>query len=170
LRDEATFSIRYQPRGHADPVVTTLLDVLAATPDFNQRPVAAAMLKELTKPNAPGLCVSCHSVEKSASGEFVVNWRANDRTTEPRGFTKFSHGPHLLLPQLADCTHCHAIDDSATTATSYTDVDPKRFASDFVAISKRQCVECHTAKAAGDRCQSCHNYHVESVGLSLRER
>ena len=25
-------------------------------------------------------------------------------TNEPRGFTKFSHGPHLTLPQLADCT------------------------------------------------------------------
>jgi hypothetical protein len=176
FRDEATFAIRYQPRGHADPVLTTLLNLLAATPELNERPVAAAMLKELTKPNAPGLCVSCHSVEKSAASQLVVNWQAYDRSTEPRGFTKFSHSPHLLLPQLADCTHCHAIDNAAATTVAYTDTDPKRFVSDFAPISKRQCTECHTAKAAGDKCQSCHNYHVESdqfriadFGLRIKE-
>jgi hypothetical protein len=163
FRDDSTFAVRYRPRGHADPAFTALLNVIAATPDVSQRPVAAAMLKELTKPSEPGLCVSCHSLEKSAAGELMVNWRSYDRSKEPRGFTKFSHSPHLLLPQLADCTHCHAIDDAAANAAAYTDVDPRRFASDFVAISKRQCVECHTAKAAGDRCQSCHNYHVQSA-------
>ena len=93
----------------------------------------------------------------------AINWRAYDRTTEPRGFTKFAHGPHLTLPQLADCTSCHAIDDAANTAVSYTDLNPHRFVSEFKPMSKLQCAECHTATAAGDRCQSCHNYHVETV-------
>jgi hypothetical protein len=136
--------------------------MLVETPDLNQRPIAAAALKELSKPTAAGLCVTCHSIERSAANSLVINWRAFDRSAEPRGFTKFSHGPHLLLPQLTDCTHCHAIDDGAAKAAAYTDVDPKRFASDFVAISKRQCTQCHTTNAAGDRCQSCHNYHVEA--------
>jgi hypothetical protein len=93
----------------------------------------------------------------------VINWRAYDRTVEPRGFTKFSHGPHLLLPQFADCTRCHAIDRAASAATTYTDLDPGRFVGDFAPMSKRQCAECHTAKAAGDACQKCHNYHVETA-------
>jgi hypothetical protein len=64
------------------------------------------------------------------------------------------------LPQLADCTHCHAIDGKTQDAT-YTDLDAARFVSDFVPISKPQCTECHTAQAAGNACQQCHNYHVE---------
>jgi hypothetical protein len=96
----------------------------------------------------------------------VINWRSYDRTVEPRGFTKFSHGPHLLLPQLADCTSCHAIDHGASSTTMYTDLDPARFVGDFAPISKRQCAECHTAKAAGDACQQCHNYHLEAAPQS----
>ncbi len=168
LRDETSLSVRYRPKGHADPVFATWLNVLAETPDLNQRPIAAAAFKELSKPTAPGLCVSCHSVERSAANELVVNWRSYDRTIELRGFTKFSHGPHLLLPQLADCTHCHSIDSAAGTAAVYADVVPTQFVSDFAPLSKRQCIECHTARAAGDRCQSCHNYHVEGSGFGVQ--
>jgi hypothetical protein len=164
--DEPSLSIRYKPGAHADPVLATWLSVLAEAADLNQRPVAAAMFKELSKANAPGLCSSCHSVERTAENKLAINWRTHDRTAEPRGFTKFSHGPHLLLSQLADCTHCHAIDGAASAATAYTDSNPARFVSDFAPISKRQCVECHTAKAAGDACQQCHNYHVEAVSQS----
>jgi hypothetical protein len=162
-RDEGSLAIRYRPSAHADPVLASWLTVLAETPDLNQRPVPAAMFKELSKANSPGLCASCHSLERNAQNQLTINWRTYDRTAESRGFTKFSHGPHLLLPQLADCTHCHAIDSKAGAATAYTDVDPARFVSDFAAISKRQCTECHTAKAAGDACQQCHNYHVETA-------
>jgi hypothetical protein len=128
------------------------------------------MFKELSKANSPGLCASCHSVEQNARKQLVINWRTYDRTAEPRGFTKFSHGPHLLLPQLADCTHCHAIDDKASSATAYAGLNPARFVGDFGPISKRQCTECHTAKAAGNACQQCHNYHVETVSpLRIKE-
>jgi hypothetical protein len=163
FRDGTSFSIRYRPSAHADPILATWINVLAETPDLDQRPVAAAMSKELSKANAVGLCASCHSVERTVHNSTLINWRAYDRTVEPRGFTKFSHGPHLLLPQLADCTHCHAIDRAASTTTGYTDLDPTRFVADFAPISKRQCAECHTAKAAGDACQQCHNYHVEAA-------
>jgi hypothetical protein len=162
-----SFSIRYRPSAHADPVLATWLNVLAETPDLQSRPVAAAMFKELTKPTASGLCISCHSVERTQTG-LTFNWRAYDRTKDLRGFTKFSHKPHLLLSNLSDCTHCHAIDPAAATA-SYRGYDATPFASDFLPLSKRQCIECHTAKAAGNACQQCHNYHVESDSrLSLK--
>ncbi len=137
--DEGSFSIRYRPTAHADPVLATWLDVLADAPALNEHPVAAAMFKDLSKPTAPGLCASCHSVERTAADSLVVNWRANDRTSEPRGFTKFSHGPHLLIPQLADCTHCHAIDSKAAATTAYTDLNPAQFVSDFAPLAKQQC-------------------------------
>jgi hypothetical protein len=162
-RDDASLSIRYRPAAHADPVLASWLELLATSPDLDSRPVAKAMLKELSKTTAPGLCVSCHSVEQSERGELTINWRAYDRTSEPRGFTNFSHGPHLTLPQLADCTSCHVIDGAANTAASYTDLNPQRFVSEFKPLAKQQCAACHTKAAAGDRCQSCHNYHVEAA-------
>ncbi|HVT28156.1 MAG TPA: hypothetical protein VHE81_09080, partial [Lacipirellulaceae bacterium] len=68
FRDSASFSIRYRPSAHADPVLAAWLNVLAETPHLDQRPIASAMLKELSKQTAPGLCVSCHSIEQSGSG------------------------------------------------------------------------------------------------------
>ncbi|HEX5470645.1 MAG TPA: hypothetical protein VFW73_02105, partial [Lacipirellulaceae bacterium] len=163
FRDDASFSIRYRPSAHADPVLTAWLNVLSETPDINQRPLIAAMFKQLSKQTSPGLCASCHSVEQSQSGKLVINWRAYNRTNELRGFTKFSHSPHLVLPELADCIHCHSIDATADSANAYADLNPSHFVSDFSPISKRQCVECHTTKAAGNACQMCHNYHVQTV-------
>lgn len=162
-RDDETLSLRYAPVSHADPVLASWLEVLAKTTQLESRPVPSAMFKELSKATAPGLCASCHSAEQSARGEYVVNWQAHDRANESRGFTKFTHGPHLTMPQLADCTSCHAIDDAAKTAVAYTDLDPHRFVSEFKPMSKQRCAECHTKSLAGDSCQSCHNYHVETA-------
>jgi hypothetical protein len=162
-RDEPSFSIRYRPSAHADPVLATWLNVLANTPDSSRGGIVAAMFKELSKTNAPGLCASCHSVEQVLPNRIAINWRATDRGTEPRGFTKFSHQPHRLLPQLSDCTYCHTIDPKAAGSTIYTGRNSATFASDFKPIVKQACATCHTAQAAGDQCQKCHNYHVERV-------
>jgi hypothetical protein len=162
-RDDATFSVRYRPSVHADPVLASWLELLTNTPHLESRPVAAAMLQEFGKATAPGLCASCHSREQGADGKLTFNWRASDPLTEPRGFTKFSHRPHLILPQLENCTSCHQIDAKASTTASYANSNPQQFASEFKPISKQQCAACHTKTAAGDACQSCHNYHVESV-------
>jgi hypothetical protein len=166
--DDATFAIRYTPAAHADPVLTAWLKLLAGTPNVSEKPIAASMFKELAKATAPGLCISCHSVEQADGGTLTINWRGFDRSREPRSFTRFSHGPHVLLPQLADCTTCHAIDSAADTTASYADLNPRHFTSEFKTVSKRQCAECHTRTASGDRCQSCHNYHVDGASLGAR--
>jgi hypothetical protein len=167
FRDDAAFAIRYRPAAHADPVLTSWLEIVASTPELAQQPLALSAFKELSSQTAPGLCITCHSVDQIESGHLAINWQALDRTSEPRGFTKFSHGPHLVLPQLGDCTQCHAIDSRVTATATHAGWDPHRFASEFLPMSKNECAECHTATAAGDRCQSCHNYHVESSGLRV---
>jgi hypothetical protein len=161
--DDASFAIRYRPAVHADPVLASWLELLTNTPHLESKPVASAMLKELSKATAPGLCASCHSVERSESGKVTINWHANDRSAERRGFTKFSHGSHLVLPQLEHCTSCHMVNSTASTGASYANLNPQQFVSDFKPLTKQQCAECHTQAAAGDACQSCHNYHVEAV-------
>jgi hypothetical protein len=163
LRDDATMSIRYRPAAHADPILGSWLKLLAAMPDLARQPVALAMFKELSNPTTPGLCASCHSVEQAADGRLTINWRASDRTTDGRRLTKFSHGAHLMLPQLADCAHCHTIDNTRSVDDAYVGWNPQQFSSEFAPLTKRQCADCHTAKAAGDRCQQCHNYHVDGI-------
>jgi hypothetical protein len=160
--DNSRLSVAYRPAAHADPVLSGCLELLAATPDLAERPLALAMFKELSSAVAPGLCASCHSIEQ-ADEKIAISWTAYDRTGAPRGLTKFSHGPHLVLPQLADCSHCHSIDATQATEVGDSTWDPHSHVSDFAPLSKRQCVECHTAKAAGDACQKCHNYHAEVV-------
>jgi nitrate/TMAO reductase-like tetraheme cytochrome c subunit len=161
--DDATFTIRYRLAAHADPVLASWLNLIVSTPKFDERPLLAAVAKELMKPTAPGLCASCHSVERSSDSTLAINWLPYDRTTAGRTFTKFSHGPHLRLPQLTDCIACHTLDPQANTTASYADENPHRFASEFQPMSKQKCAECHIAAAAGDSCQSCHRYHVDGV-------
>jgi hypothetical protein len=161
--DETTLSIRYRPAAHNDPVLTSLHTLLVEPSDAVERPIVAAMRSELNKPTAPGLCASCHSVESRPVGGSTINWRAANPSGQPRTFTKFSHGPHIILPQMADCSHCHTFDPAANTAASYAGLNPNMFVSEFLPLSKSQCVECHTPRAAGDNCQKCHNYHVEQV-------
>jgi hypothetical protein len=165
FRDDATWSIRYRPAGHADGVLTSWLSTLAMALELDDRPVAREALAELTRPTAPGLCASCHSVDRMPTEPAAIHWFAADRSSAPKAFTKFNHAPHLLLPELADCTACHSVNASSDTSQSYAGFDPHAFTSDFHPMEKQHCATCHTTTAAGDRCQMCHNYHVGG-GLS----
>jgi hypothetical protein len=159
-RNDSTFAIEYQPAGHADPVFTSWINMMVKQAGASNDELLNTLLTEISQPTAAGQCISCHSIEQTDSG-LVVNWRALESGDKRRDFTRFSHGPHLIQPQLRDCTHCHQIDTAANTSISYAAHDPHSFVSDFRPISKGQCAECHTPQAAGDRCQSCHHYHVE---------
>jgi len=168
-RDDAKLTIRYQPTGHADQILTVWLTLLADIAESDSQPVARSVLKEMAKPTAPGLCASCHGVAQSAAGQLTVHWQPSDRTKSPRPFTKFSHRPHVLLPELTDCTACHTVDEKKGASKPYALGDAAAFVSDFRPMTKQSCATCHSAKAAGDNCQKCHNYHVgvESLGLSV---
>jgi hypothetical protein len=161
FRDDATLSIRYRPSAHADPVLASWLQLVARA-GLSTQPILDAAFRELADPAAPGLCVSCHSIEQEPGGTLAVNWRSYDRRSESRPFTKFSHGPHLVLPQLADCPACHEVVSTADTGASpYIQLDPHQHVREFNMMPRHKCAECHTMAAAGDRCQSCHSYHVD---------
>ena len=83
------------------------------------------MLKDLSRATAPGLCATCHSIDRLPTGRLLVHWQPSDRSAAPRGFTKFSHGPHVLLPELADCAACHTIHPTADSSKSYANWDPR---------------------------------------------
>jgi hypothetical protein len=168
--DNASLSIRYQPTGHADSVLTAWLEAIVAEPDSALR---AALLDGFTGPGAPGRCTTCHSIERAASpsaatagssssaNTLTINWHALDRRQQPRGFTRFTHAPHLLPIELRDCNACHAINELADTSASYSGHNAASFVSDFHPVDKATCAACHKRTAVGEDCTQCHNYHVE---------
>ena len=162
--DGPSMSLRYRPTGHDDPFLRAWIDFIVALPDTHSN-LREACLAEFTRPGAPGSCFTCHSMDRDTAGKPTVHWSGRDRLAEPRGFTYFSHRPHLLQPELADCTHCHKIDPSADLKTAYTEGDPHNFVSEFFALSKSACTECHRPQAAGDHCTQCHNYHISPLAL-----
>ena len=157
--ENRNLSIRYQPTGHADPVLTAWINAAAALRDI---PLRDALLAELAGPNSPGRCASCHSVDQQSDGTVRVHWQPSDRRESPRRFTHFSHTPHLLQAELRNCTTCHQMDSQAPTSANYTGRNPTTFVRDFQPIPKATCASCHTKNIAGDNCTQCHHYHVQS--------
>jgi hypothetical protein len=156
--DADSLSIRYQPRGHADPLLRAWFDAIVALDDA---PLRDALLADFTGPAAPGRCTTCHSVEQTSGGKLAINWHANNPREALRSFTKFSHAPHLLPIELRDCTACHALAPMPTADANYTGFNPAVHTSDFHPVSKAMCATCHTRGAVGDSCTQCHNYHVQ---------
>ncbi|TWT87473.1 hypothetical protein Mal64_30120 [Pseudobythopirellula maris] len=162
--DRRGLALKYRPTGHADPMLRAWLDTIAALPDEHAA-LRDAALAELAGPTSPGGCATCHSLEQRPGGRLALNWLGRDRTTEPRGFTHFSHRPHVVQPELEDCTACHQVDAAAASATDYASLHPAQFVTQFAPLGKQACVSCHQPHLAGDSCTQCHHYHVEGLGV-----
>lgn len=158
--DDERLELLYRPTGHDDPLVRAWLDAIVTLPE-EYADVRDACLAEFRRPGAPGMCFECHSIDQTSTG-LAINWSGRDRLNEPRGFTKFSHRPHLVQPELANCTHCHRINATADPGSAYASFDASRPASEFAALSKTACIQCHKPQAASESCTQCHNYHVQS--------
>ncbi|WP_146574526.1 hypothetical protein [Botrimarina hoheduenensis] len=158
--DHQSHTLAYHPTGHDDPLVRAWIDLAIRLPE-EQADLRDTVLSEWQRPGAPGGCFECHRIETTPTG-LAVNWQGRQRLTEPRGFTRFSHRPHLLQPKLADCTHCHQTNAQRAALVSNGGSASTPSAGDFVVLSKSACVECHQPHAAGDSCTQCHNYHVAS--------
>ncbi len=166
--DDEQLTLGYRPSGHDDPLIRSWLDAIVSLPD-DQAELRDACLAEFTRPGAPGGCFECHSLETGPDNRLTINWRGRDRLDEPRGFTRFSHRPHLVQPELFDCSHCHQIDPTAELSTSCSGMDPSQFTSEFVPVRKNDCTSCHRPHAAGDSCTQCHNYHIEAPRSDLAD-
>lgn len=162
VRDDTTFNLRYQPAGHDDLLPATWISLLAEATRGSQSKLAEALLIEMMKPTAPGMCGSCHSVDHNPAGGLTVNWLAK-QDSDGRGFTKFSHAPHVLQTQLADCSSCHRFTEATDVMATYAQANPTEFATGFHDATKQDCATCHKSGAAGDSCTQCHNYHIRDA-------
>lgn len=161
-RDDLTFSISYRPKGHADPVAKAWSDlagrVAFADVDLHAKPLFQAM----TSLTGTGLCRTCHTVDRMTDETFSFNWSPEYRDPTIRSFTKFSHGPHLVLPTLRDCRQCHQLNDRLSNHEEFLNFDASQASSNFNPIIKSNCSSCHSEGRTENSCTQCHNYHIGS--------
>ena len=89
--------------------------------------------------------------------------------------TAFVHRPHFSIDDPRTCGACHDLSrrsfDAAKEAFEvlYADSNPRgHLSANFEDMTVDLCASCHTSRQAGDRCTSCHNYHIgEFVPLLL---
>jgi hypothetical protein len=141
--DQRRIAIVYVPNGHSDSTVKAWLTAAATMPSENH-------FSEMLAPKSIGACTECHKLSQDANvGALSLSdlrlWRAEESDPAERKFTRFNHVPHLTLPQLTNCTSCHAVQENGH----------------FKALQMQNCLECHTKQGAGDHCTQCHNYHIK---------
>jgi hypothetical protein len=160
LRNDETYSLRYLPTGHDDAFATAWINLLAEATRGPRSTTAEKLLNEIMKSTAPGMCGSCHSVDRHPAGGLAVNWVAKEPRTE-RIFTFFSHAPHVLQAGPTECASCHRYAENADVMATYAQENPTSFVAGFHSLTKQDCASCHHSGAAGDSCTQCHRYHVE---------
>ncbi|MDB6115334.1 MAG: hypothetical protein JWQ62_2279 [Lacunisphaera sp.] len=164
-RQDETYTINYRPGGHADSFLTAWLEGTAG----NQAPAAQAIFVQLSGDRAPGVCMKCHTVDRSGPA-IAVNWHAARPSADVRPFTTFKHDAHFSLMGAQGCSTCHTLDAKADYAGGFgANRDPAVFHSNFAPMSKNICAACHQPARAGDNCLECHNYHTgETKNLRVR--
>jgi hypothetical protein len=163
--DDADFSIRYRPKGHAGDFMRAWLDRSADPTPTASAESLHAIFASLTDRSGPGRCTKCHGVEKTESGD-KIDWLARRETPNEHPFTKFAHAPHFSLLGDKGCQTCHVLNEKAEVGRGFVhanlslNTDPGAFESSFSSMNKATCAACHIQKAAGDSCLTCHNYHI----------
>ena len=159
-RSDVQFVIGYRPAEHADPLVRAWSDFVAANANADTALATRSLFDALTSATSAGNCRSCHTVDRLGNNAFAFRWDATTRDASAREFTKFSHRPHLTLPQLQDCQHCHQLDVTKSLVGAFEGFDGLAGVSNFVAVTKADCAACHQAGSSDNGCMQCHNYHV----------
>ncbi len=156
-RTDDDYTLYYRPGGHADPFMQAWLDAAGS----KDTPECQSILRTLANPQAAGLCIKCHSVDSAPQGRQIVQWRSASSSLRSHPATKFSHTAHFSLLNERGCQTCHMLDPPADTAANYSlgAATPGIFRSNFQALAKSTCADCHQSGLAPDSCQLCHNYH-----------
>jgi hypothetical protein len=170
------YALAYRPKGHNDDVYRFWAE-LAITARNQNNAFAAPLLSHLSSKDTAGQCMRCHSIDK-VDAKLSINWRTRSTPPQSRVLTVFSHNPHMKVINQKECDTCHKLDTQADYDSGFEDYDPFGFQSNFMAIGKNTCAQCHNSNKVGDTCVTCHKYHFAgssqnktkaAVRLSLRE-
>ena len=192
LSDQST--VVYRPQQHADPLSKSWLDLMAnqasshyeetESPDHNR---FDDFFRTAVSPEATGRCTKCHTVDRLLDGSLKINWGALPADQFRRQFSEFVHRPHLTLMQDRStsilsqaveeevCLKCHQPEKAFLSRSAFilpdgmpvTDFHHAN-STGYLPIQRRDCVQCHQLKMAGDNCLQCHNYHIHGSSVLRR--
>ena len=160
VRDDKMLAIVYRPAGHQDAFLKSWIDAVSATENAEQDSCTASLLNSLTGEYSAGNCRYCHTLKRQSDRTLTMNWKAQRRDASTGSFTSFSHRPHLIQPQLQDCTHCHQLDPTVSNKESFASLDPCECKSNFQSLGKATCTQCHQKGLTKNSCTMCHDYHI----------
>lgn len=149
-------TLRYRPTGHADQTIRAWIESSGAADSSSE--AAGEILKLLLAENAPGRCSDCHianPMNLQAHLKQGTLWHP-ERNRAERGFTRFSHTPHVVRKSGLLCNDCHQISDTPAPSGS----------PDHLSVKRESCLECH-GQQAPSRCTTCHPYHVEIPRINV---
>jgi hypothetical protein len=164
-RNDGNFSLSYRPKGHAGDFMRSWLDLGARSIGSQAHPDISAIFATLSDPYAPGRCLKCHGIEADQH-ERRIHWLGIRPVPNEHKFTKYAHVTHFSLLGPKGCQTCHVLNDKADFAVGFVRKDYTAnsevhvFQSNFLSMDRAVCASCHTSRAAGDSCLTCHNYHV----------
>ncbi len=159
-QDHAIF---YRPAGHKDKFITSWLTLTGPQAPKGGASPAAAVFDFLTNKDAQGSCTKCHSVEDVQGKGRVVNFAPLTAKKKQGRFTRFIHEPHFGVIGSRGCLTCHNLETGRPYLKSYEQGNPLTFASEFSAVKKDLCQNCHTSSMARQDCLTCHKYHVNDA-------
>ncbi len=165
-------TLRYRASGHADPVLRSWIELLLDDEQMAllQENVDSEIIERardylLDPREGPGACGKCHGpglMDRIQLAEDVSPPTWLYRGQVERHFSKYAHGPHIkFLGPEQSCQSCHKLDISSDY-TAYFKMENRNidsFVSNFSAISKEKCAECHQPEKVREDCVMCHNYH-----------
>ncbi|MDP1561306.1 MAG: hypothetical protein Q8M16_07905 [Pirellulaceae bacterium] len=110
IRDDGDYSLKYHLQGHADLWMKEWIDVLIERQSKgNPQTWLTFAIGEIAAPDKAGNCLLCHGDRVRPDLTASVNWTSKYRDPALKGWTKFNHRPHTLLPGLSDCRSCHQL-------------------------------------------------------------
>ncbi len=185
------YAIFYRPGGHEDKFITSWLTLTGPQTHKGDTSPPAAVFDFLTSKDAQGSCTKCHSVDDIQGQGRSVNFSPLSVDRKQGRFTRFIHEPHFGIIGNRGCLTCHELEkypsgeaaaktdgakaksDAAVSADTaqevspylkrYEQSNPHNFASEFSAVKRDLCQNCHTISKARQDCLTCHKYHVNDV-------
>jgi hypothetical protein len=160
VRDDRRLRFFYRPSGHEDQFLQHWISAVLQTPDVEANLITKNLFDALTESTSIGNCRYCHTLKQHDDSGLVMNWHGATRDGSIGQFTSFSHRPHLVQPDLQDCTHCHQLDLNVSNSDSFASLDRVDYQSNFHPIQKSNCTSCHQKGLTESSCTMCHDYHV----------
>ena len=160
--------LNYKPLAHADPVAKAWVEFAISLKQSADDKLAINLASSiLSVKKGVGACLKCHTESTTPDNKLMVTWSFEHEPSDHRFV--FNHSAHLGLVAVGDeqkssieeisgCGVCHKLNRQSEYAELVRDSDAQ-YQSNFHAIEKASCNQCHSENNIRADCRLCHQYH-----------